>query len=51
MGEDIKSINLLCLNPKVFIGQTLDKVYGSVLFSATLAPLDYYASELAKKES
>lgn len=48
-GGDIKSINLLCLNPKVFIGQTLDKVYGSVLFSATLAPLDYYASELAKK--
>lgn len=46
--DDIKSINLLCLNPKVFIGQTLDKVYGSVLFSATLAPLDYYANELAK---
>jgi len=46
--DKISSINLLCLNPKVFIGATLDKVYGSVLFSATMAPIDYYANELAK---
>ncbi len=46
--QNLISINLLCLNPKIFIGQTLEKVYGSVLFSATLAPLDYYSQELAK---
>lgn len=49
-GDDgIDSMNLLCLNPKVFINDTLDKVYGAVLFSATLAPIDYYTAELGRR--
>jgi len=47
-NEELAAIKLLCLNPKIFIAATLDKVYGSVLFSATLAPIDYYSNELAK---
>lgn len=47
----IDSMNLLCLNPKVFINDTLDKVYGAVLFSATLAPIDYYTAELGRRSS
>jgi DNA excision repair protein ERCC-2 len=45
------SLHILCLNPKVFIAETLKKVYGSILFSATLEPQEYYASELAKESA
>lgn len=48
--EGINSMNLLCLNPKVFISSTLEKVYGVVLFSATLAPIDYYTAELGRRK-
>lgn len=50
-NKDVSSLNLLCLNPSVFIKSTLERVYGAVLFSATLAPLDYYSRELAKRSS
>lgn len=49
-ADEMEELKILCLNPKVFIKETLDKVYGSILFSATLEPQEYYASELAKTD-
>ena len=40
------NIHLYCLDASSFIGRTLRKVKGSVLFSATLQPIEYYIDTL-----
>ncbi|MCQ2794111.1 MAG: ATP-dependent DNA helicase [Bacilli bacterium] len=49
-SNDDLSINLLCLDPSSRIRTSLDLVKGSVLFSATLTPLDYYQEVLGGKK-
>ncbi len=39
-------LNLFCLDASSFIARTLRKVKGSVLFSATLQPIEYYIDVL-----
>ena len=50
--DDLVDIHLFCLDASSFIGRTLKKVRGTVLFSATLQPIDYYIDTLGgdKKE-
>lgn len=40
-------IKLWCFDPSGHIGKLFSRVGGAALFSATLAPLDFYASQLA----
>ncbi len=44
--EDDAKIELFCLDASSFIGRTLKKVKGAVLFSATLQPIEYYIDTL-----
>ena len=41
------AVKLWCYAPEKYIGRTFDRVGGAALFSATLAPLDFYAARLA----
>ena len=42
VGEDVK-ITLQCLDASLFLKEVMiKKAYGTILFSATLYPLDYY---------
>lgn len=43
--EDI-TLNLLCLDASEYLGNKLKSVKGSVLFSATFSPIDYYIKVL-----
>ena len=40
------SVRLWCFDPSAYIKKTLSRVGGAALFSATLAPMEYYASLL-----
>jgi len=40
-------LKLWCFNPSKHIGKLFSRVGGAALFSATLAPMDFYASQLA----
>jgi Rad3-related DNA helicase len=44
-GDDVK-IKLFCLDPSKLLSQTLQKVRGTIFFSATLLPITYYKSLL-----
>lgn len=44
------SINILCLQPSAFVRMGLDYAKGSVLFSATLTPHEYYLNNLGADE-
>lgn len=44
-GNDVK-IKLFCLDPSKLLSQTLQKVRGTIFFSATLLPITYYKSLL-----
>ena len=44
--EDNLEIHLFCMDASSFIGRSLKKVKGTVLFSATLQPIDYYIDTL-----
>ena len=47
-GErNLISVKLWCYAPEKYIDRTFDRVGGAALFSATLAPLDFYAARLA----
>ena len=43
---DNAEIHLYCMDASSFIGKTLKKVKGAVLFSATLQPIEYYIDTL-----
>jgi DNA excision repair protein ERCC-2 len=48
IGDDDLSITLQCLDASEFIYDTIkNKAYGSVFFSATLIPIDYYKELIA----
>ena len=42
--------NLLCLDPREFLADTLAKVKGKIIFSATLSPADYYIRMIGGEE-
>lgn len=44
--EDNISLHISCLDASRFLRRTLEQIKGSVLFSATLSPLDYYIDML-----
>lgn len=44
-GEE-RSIRLICLDPSRILEECLGRAYASVLFSATLTPLDYFSDIL-----
>ena len=44
-------IHLFCLDASSFIGRTMKKVKGTVLFSATLQPIEYYIDTLGGDRS
>ena len=50
--EGLLDIHLFCLDASSFIAKTMKKVKGTVLFSATLQPIEYYIDTLGgdKKE-
>ena len=49
--QDELSITLQCLDASQFIYQTVrDKIYGTVFFSATLYPIEYYQTLLTLKQ-
>lgn len=50
--NDSADIHLFCLDASSFLGRTMRKVKGTVLFSATLQPIEYYIDTLGgdKKE-
>lgn len=43
-------LELFCLDPSVRIAETLNRLSGAVLFSATLSPRDYYLPMLGSQE-
>ncbi len=45
-GEKYLSARLWCFDPSGYLKKALSRVGGAALFSATLAPLDYYAALL-----
>ena len=45
-GEAYLSVRLWCFDPSAYLRKSLSRVGGSALFSATLAPMEYYASML-----
>ena len=49
VGEDVL-IKQFCLNPSFLINQTLKRGKASVLFSATLSPINYFAQLLGGEE-
>lgn len=42
---------LWCYDPSAYLKECMDRVKGSVLFSATLSPIGFYAESLGLKES
>lgn len=49
-GDKI-SVKQICLDPSYFLDQSMKLGSGSVLFSATLSPMDYYQDVLGGKEN
>ncbi len=49
-GEDV-TVSLMCIDPSEVVGDCLSKARASVLFSATLAPIDYFADLLGGDKS
>ncbi|MBR2944659.1 MAG: ATP-dependent DNA helicase [Clostridia bacterium] len=45
VGEDV-TLNLMCLDPSHMLNENMKKGVSSILFSATLTPLDYFADIL-----
>ena len=48
--RDNINLNLSCLDASIYLGSCLNRIKGSVLFSATLSPMDYYANTLGGNE-
>ncbi len=51
ISGDEMDIHLFCLDASSFIAKTMRKVKGTVLFSATLQPIDYYIDTLGGEKS
>ena len=49
-GGKNPSITLYCLDPAPFLSDCLSKIKASVLFSATLTPMNYYQRTISGKE-
>ncbi|KRN03370.1 Rad3-related DNA helicase [Levilactobacillus senmaizukei DSM 21775 = NBRC 103853] len=49
LDEGNITLKKLCLDPSVFLADSLALGHGAVLFSATLSPLDYYQAVLGGK--
>ncbi len=49
-GEEDYELNLFCLDPSKFLKQSLERVRGAVLFSATLTPSAYFTKSILGKE-
>lgn len=50
LGRDVVS-RLLCLDPSALLSACMDKCRAAVLFSATLSPMDYFASLLGGEQA
>ena len=48
--KDNITLNLSCLDASIYLGSCLNRIQGSVLFSATLSPMDYYVNTLGGDE-
>lgn len=48
-GVDVR-VSIICLNPSLYLSERMEKVRGTILFSATLHPLDYYQTVLLNEE-
>ena len=48
--RDNITLNLSCLDASIYLGSCLNRIKGSVLFSATLSPMDYYVNTLGGNE-
>ena len=48
--RDNITLNLSCLDASIYLGSCLNRIKGSVLFSATLSPMDYYVNTLGGDE-
>ena len=48
--KDNITLNLSCLDASSYLGSCLNRIKGSVLFSATLSPMDYYVNTLGGSE-
>ncbi|MBQ9457292.1 MAG: hypothetical protein IJU64_02140 [Bacilli bacterium] len=44
--DEHPAVSLFCLDPSPFLRETLEKVRASVLFSATMSPMEYYQDSL-----
>jgi Rad3-related DNA helicase len=49
-GENV-TVSLMCIDPSEVVGDCLSRARASVLFSATLAPIDYFADILGGDKS
>ena len=50
-NKDNVTLNVACLDASIFLNTCLSRLKGSVLFSATLTPIDYYVDTLGGKEN
>ena len=50
VDKDNVILNLNCLDASMYLSSILERIKGSVLFSATLSPLDYYVNTLGGDE-
>lgn len=46
-GQSRFSVKLWCFDPSKYLRRTFERVGGTALFSATLAPMEYYAGQLS----
>ncbi len=51
IDEPKVDIHLLCLDASAYLGRTMKKIKGTVLFSATLQPINYYIDTLGGDKS
>ena len=49
-GIEVK-VSIVCLNPSLYLSEKMEKVRSTILFSATLHPLDYYQTVLLHEEA
>ena len=50
-GDGKLLVRLYCVDPSVRLQECMDKARSSILFSATLLPIDYYKSLLCREEN
>ena len=50
-GQDLTSIDILCLDASEEVKQTTDRFHSALFFSATLSPLDYFIERLGGSDT